>query len=253
MTPLEAINEEMRNLGRPLPPFSIILDRRKMQAWREAIFLPWIAANPEADEKWHTLKAQAVAISDAKDAESLREAMRVQSRAHVERWAGEVTALALDNPKDTYALTEAKRWYPEASWVLMLLGDSGLGKSVAAAWCAREAWVAHGSVRWIPCNQQQLERHFGPDADRLRTAATNATLLVIDDLERERSTDAWVDWLKAVLHQRHAHQRKTIITSNKGGTVLEARLGPATWDRLADGGAIKACHGASMRRERRSA
>lgn len=247
---LEALTEEMRNIGRPRPPFTIILKADAMRAWRNEVFVPWARDNPEAEERWHALKAEAAKLADALEAQEVREAMRIQSRAHVERWAGEVTALALDAPKDTYALVESKAWYLSESWALMLLGDSGLGKSVGAAWCAREAWVAHGSVRWIPCNQQQLERHFGPDADRLRTAATNATLLVIDDLERERSNDAWVDWLKAVLHQRHAHKRKTIITSNKGGTVLEARLGAATWDRLADGGAIKAVHGESMRRRK---
>ena len=254
------LTEELRRIDRPRPPFPYITKPAKMREWTATVLTPWKLANPEAEEEYHRVKAEAVRRSDAVEALGIEAAKREQARAYVERWAGELTALALDTGKPTPALDAAKAWWPSDSWCLVLTGDPGVGKTVGAAWAARESWVKSGNVRWVSVNEASLERLFGPEAERLRMAAKNADMLVLDDVGKDNNSDVWKAWLEAVLDARWRDGRRTVLTTNlsarpdtnlRGETLkapLEVRLGLRLWDRLAQGGKLVACGNVSLRR-----
>jgi DNA replication protein DnaC len=61
---------------------------------------------------------------------------------------------------------------------------------------------------------------------------TQCDLLVIDDIDKVKQSDAFHEFLYLVVNSRYASQKPTVITTNSSFTKLEEVMGPAISSRL---------------------
>ncbi len=167
---------------------------------------------------------------------------------------------AIRNEKPTDCLTAAKNWWAADKRTfpaLVMLGDVGQGKTVAAAWCAVE-WARGYPWNKLPTgsNERPMVWLDGPRlrelgsfdeaaADLLASAAT-AQLTIVDDAGRDGSPRA-MEALSDVLMERVDNYRPTVLTSNLKGEQFRARYGVALADRLRACAVVPKLTGASMR------
>lgn len=167
---------------------------------------------------------------------------------------------------------EALRWVSRflandpPGWLFLLLaGEPGLGKTVAASWYADAPWIGtelgwKGEPRTVTrevnarfVTATELARQSAFDAEWWG-ALRDAARLVIDDLGVERLDDkGWaLSNLVDLLLHRHAHQLPTVITMNIGQQTFEARYaahdGGRLRDRLAQSAWFVVLKGPSLRR-----
>lgn len=138
---------------------------------------------------------------------------------------------------------------------LALLGDVGLGKTVAAAWVFRElarrtsADLPTGSAEplvWVQGPLFTRMSAFSSDDDRALERCRAAKLLVIDELGDE-STALGISTVRDLCMARESAGRRTIITSNANPAAFEMRYGKALWDRLGARGIVTGLKGKSLR------
>jgi len=112
---------------------------------------------------------------------------------------------------------------------VLLHGVTGTGKTRAAWRMFNEAWFKcyprHAEFLTMRKLEQKIEHGFkdgnhGDILDRL----INTTILCIDDLGKERLTPRMETDLFAIIDERTANQRATIITTNYNGTGLSDRF-----------------------------
>lgn len=114
--------------------------------------------------------------------------------------------------------------------LMALCGNTGAGKSFAAAWWLKNE-VA-GVKIWIDCFDLERLPRNDPRIDVLFSCRA----LVIDDLgtesvdERER----FLSLFDSIMRRRHANFLKTVITSNGSMNDLISRYGERFADRLKD-------------------
>lgn len=167
---------------------------------------------------------------------------------------------AIRNEKPTECLKAAQAWWTSDRRTfpaLVMAGDVGQGKTVAAAWCCVE-WA-----RTYPWNRLPTGSNESPmvwlDGPRLRTlgsfdeaaadllaAAATAQLTVVDDAGREGDRRA-LEALSDVLMERVDNYRATILTSNLKGEAFRERYGIALADRLRACAVVPKLTGASLR------
>ena len=204
--------------------------------------------------KYYAALRTRMAMTDAED--QALQAPRALARAGVP-----VAALrVLWRPDSTAALEGARAWWAgdkRASPALVLLGWVGVGKTVAAAWCAREwargypwnrlptgsnqaplVWLAGGHLR-------ELSR-FDAGAQQLLSELTRASLVVFDDSGREGDRRT-IEALSDALVERVDSRRLTVLTSNLRGVAFRARYGVALADRLRASAVVPRLTGASLR------
>jgi len=124
----------------------------------------------------------------------------------------------------------------------VLLGKTGKGKSLAAAWAADRCRLANSEtwVKWIRADE--LSRIL---ADRGGSENINllklARLLVIDELGYERFPELVLE----VLGSRHDNSRPTIVTSGSTEKEIAVRYSDATIRRIIEigNGAVIDCEG----------
>lgn len=130
---------------------------------------------------------------------------------------------------------------------VLLLGSVGVGKTHMACALARHAWDDGLNVLFLPV--VELLDQLRPDGIKdAMSRATNADVLVLDDLGGERPTDWTGERLYAVINRRWLEERPTIVTSNLTGDDLEAAAGPRVWSRLYHG-AMRLSVGGTDRRK----
>lgn len=169
---------------------------------------------------------------------------------------------ALRALEDWPAVDAAKKWLAmPGEWVnfLALMGDTGLGKTVAAAYAFREQArrtspdLQTGQAEplvWLQAQVFTRISAFSDDDRRTMERAKAARFLVLDELGDE-ATAMGVAAVKELCMAREAAGRRTVITTNlRGGTgdSFELRYGAALWDRLTTRGVVPKLTGPSRRR-----
>lgn len=168
--------------------------------------------------------------------------------------------LAIGNEKPTDAIRKAQMWWRgdrKNFPALVMAGDVGQGKTVAAAWCALEwatgyPWNALPSGQnaqpfaWIDGPGMRKLGEWGEEAQDLLACAATAQLTVIDDAGREGDRRAY-EALSDLVMERVDRNRSTILSSNMKGEMFRARYGIALADRLRARAVIVSAKGESMR------
>lgn len=164
------------------------------------------------------------------------------------------------NDKPTTCIATAKQWWAgdlKLFPALVMAGGFGVGKTVAAAWCAVE-WA-----REYPWNQLPTGSNESPmvwiDGPRIRelglfneasadllSAASAAQLTIVDDVGREGDRRA-LEALSDVLMERLDARRATVLSTNVKGNDFVARYGGGLADRLRALAIFATARGPSLR------
>jgi hypothetical protein len=195
----------------------------------------------------------ATAIIATMDSEA-REARRYMSQLEYLRWTG----LGRDDAREaldveiieTQALGAVRSWHEDGSpGALMLIGERGLGKGVAAAQWALLEREAGRSARWLSaCHWGTLDR--AGQAELLRRCEV-ALALIVDDVGAGASKGEWFkDKVQGLLEQRVADGRPSLVLANGLPEQLRAWVGDRMLDRLRIGGGMLRLQGKTLRRPR---
>jgi DNA replication protein DnaC len=133
-------------------------------------------------------------------------------------------------------------WLRSESWCLVMSGDPGCGKTVAAAYAC-----AHlGGCAWI--SAAELMRMSMYDSGAWTQLAT-CKLLVVDDLGSEfvDGPGSMLARLDGVLDDRYRREKKTLITTNLSPSSFKQRYKERIADRVRDGGLFFISSDKSMR------
>ncbi len=201
-----------------------------------ATIAKWDAAHPQELARWSGLQS----ALDALRAENAKTAKAEEEAAGLRRVVGARIAEVLSNPKDTETLTAAREWAAGQFWSLVFLGNPGNGKSVAAAFLAKQ-WISRAgvdSVEWLRAQEVATLSAYGREAQDLKARARRVKLLVIDDYGDESESAPWKAWLGDVLGARYAAEARTVITSNLDAETFKARVGLRLTDRFREGAVI---------------
>lgn len=148
------------------------------------------------------------------------------------RW---LRACLVNGLSTTPALEYAREFSKGSDWILVLSGDTGTGKSVAACW-----WATNVGAGWISA-QELADSRVRYDLEIHRPA------LVIDDLGEENLTQAALAKISAAINERYQHRHKTVITTNLTAPTFAVRYQRRIADRIDDGGGFMHIPGGSMR------
>lgn len=179
-------------------------------------------------------------------AQAERRARRAEAGAIRDRLPGFLAAPKLHELEQRIAspgmLSLAREWSPRTHGNAVLLGETGQGKSTAAAVVFRrllqhgwrdggEAWAFARGMRW--CRAEQLEREMrahpmGKGECPAFRDAVNASLLVLDELGWERDPKG----IASVLAERYDSPRLTIVTSGQTLRQLSEAYGAAVVRRM---------------------
>lgn len=127
---------------------------------------------------------------------------------------------------------------------LMLIGQRGLGKTVAAAWAIAEAGGFYLSG---PSLAELAESSFWRDAD-MRDNILGARLVVLDDLGTEDPSTKVQQYVGRLINERQGRRMMTMLTGNISEADMEARYGDRAAERIWHQGAVFDVAGQTMRR-----
>lgn len=135
-------------------------------------------------------------------------------------------------------------WAQHPQGFLLLSGKNGTGKSFAAdriyekmGHCKRPYHnpdlalfytQATLNIKWL-----DMFKHDG--ATYLYSTLIQTKLLVLDDIGTRTPTDAFMDFLYAVVDDRYNNRKATIITTNLSSTDMREKFGDAFTSRVASG------------------
>ena len=234
---LTDIQADLTALGRPRFPSSPTPTR--LELWRNEVDL-WRKHNPDGDARYEALLAEWEAYEVAQS--RAREGVTTLARYGVQ----ERLAKAAASPRDSEPMTLARTWWAGAKPWLVMLGATGVGKSVAAAWVLTRALEARQSVLWVSASELAM-RAGGFDGQTFALKCKGVELLVIDDIGTEHLTDFSRSVRDEVLMFRHEALSRTVLTSNLDGKAFAERLGVRMADRLRGACVSKAFAGPSLR------
>lgn len=152
--------------------------------------------------------------------------------------------------KTTDAVQHVEQWLPTDASLLVLAGDVGTGKTLAAANGLVAWWRWYLSFRGRHPDRPVLAR--GKDGfptwattfdlaraapwDRVVERWKRCPFLVIDDVGEEESTGKFLALFGGILSARHAAGHRTVVTTNLTGATFAKRYGTRITDRLREGG-----------------
>jgi DNA replication protein DnaC len=129
---------------------------------------------------------------------------------------------------------------------LLLAGDNGVGKSFVA----KAIYEAHATyklpyydmdeaffINQADLNEKWLNAKNENSAMELSNRLKKTKLLVLDDLGTKAPSDAFADFLYAIIDYRWNHKDSlgTIITTNMTGKITRERFGDPILSRIASG------------------
>lgn len=171
------------------------------------------------------------------------------------------TAAAARKHHPTAALDAAKHWYRterSARNALVLLGKTGVGKSVAAAWCVME-WGSERpwwrgnpggplkpAVVWLYVPPVQALTLVLEENQRALDNALAAELLVLDEVVLEAGK-AGAAAVRTLIARRLDSGRPVVLTTNLDAAQLREALGSNISDRLRQCGRFPRLPAESMR------
>lgn len=161
-------------------------------------------------------------------AEAERRARR--PRLLVERlgWPARPVSEAVGADITKPCIREVAEWQCTASHCLLVLsGERGAGKTVAAAWWALRQT---GAVEFVTAHEFVTASSF--EGERDRWIAADA--LVLDDLgvEYQDAKGASASALDALVNEFYSHGRPLVMTTNLGRDEFKARVGERIADRI---------------------
>jgi hypothetical protein len=156
-----------------------------------------------------------------------------------------VEVLRADKLAPTKALDHAAVFTNGDKTVLVLLGGTGAGKTLATCWIAqqfggpRPGWIRAGG----------LERAGRYDRD-LHQWIAERTLLVVDDLGVEfmDGKGAFLSVLDELVDAAWCRNGRLVLTSNLSVEAFAARYESRIWSRICDVGMVGNCGGKDLRR-----
>jgi DNA replication protein DnaC len=128
------------------------------------------------------------------------------------------------------AYREAKKWAQQPSGWLVLLGESGRGKTHLAAAIANERLEAGDTVCFanVPDLLDELRATFAPDStvryDDLFARLREVPVLILDDLGAHQTTPWAQEKLYQILNHRYEGRMPTVITTNTEMSKLDQRI-----------------------------
>jgi DNA replication protein DnaC len=138
---------------------------------------------------------------------------------------------------------QADRNAPIASVIhgpsLLLLGQTGVGKTYEAYGAARALAVSGVYAQWAVTTAADLyaalRPRFGVDSEAEFRKYRDARLLLVDDLGAERKPTEFTEEINfRLINHRYEHHLPTLMTSNVEPKDLAARLGDRVISRLAE-------------------
>jgi DNA replication protein DnaC len=162
-------------------------------------------------------------------------------------------------PGESKALTAARAFIRDREKLfLVLLGPTGVGKTLAAAlvaldFCARWPWNqqstggTHSPLHYVDAATLTRLSAFDDEAQRYVQDLKDARLLVLEDAGDE-GTELGKGVLVELLMHRHATERRTVLTSNLTREGFKARYGDAVADRVRSSGLVPNLSGEKSRR-----
>lgn len=231
-------------IGRPVPRFG------NLRAVNESLFeiREWDAANPTEAANHRALcdEVDRVEAAELEAERSTRRAERITA-AIDSSGAGTRSLEAATAPKNTQALAATRAWLSDPKqWALVLRGDVGTGKTVAACWALKTVAKQAETVAFRRGGEIVRLSGFDEGARELSRLKA-AGLLVIDDIGAEQLTDWGRSLLSELLDTRCEGRLRTVLTANPTWDELVKRLGSRIVDRLRDGGRVVELSGESMR------
>lgn len=225
----------------------------------------WDAEHPEQAAEYRALVAELEALTEREERQQaerdrLERALRHMAVKLERSGIGDRSLAAAQNAQETEALAVVRRWMPDhaLTW-LVLCGDKGVGKSVAATWALVEVMRGGGTAARIDATRLATLSQFDAGAAELAWLK-RVDMLLVDDIGTELLNDFARTRMHELFEERHETYRRTIITSNlpwyaatKDGVTLPglaARLGERLVDRIAQAGrAVQLAAIKSMRRK----
>lgn len=239
------LDAEMVALGRPLPPAVSFIRgglkgdfNARTAAWR-AQCDAWEQANPDAAIRWAELKLEAESEQERIDAVKFSDdAWRYELMQRL-GFPSRAVELCRAELRDTACFTAARDWAAQGlAWCLVLTAGPGCGKTVAATWAAHQLLSRSFRPLFVSCPRLAESNLYDVAGEVGRFRARNAPVLVLDDLgegKREQKSEPWNAWLDEVLTERHAKNKRTVITTNRTVDELRTWLGARLFDRLREG------------------
>lgn len=141
-------------------------------------------------------------------------------------------AIVHDRALDTRALQLVRAWVASSRPALVLLGDRGQGKTVAAAWA-----LARCAGRYVRASDLCEMREAGWRQRDAYQRHLRTELLVVDELGTEADLTAAARMLQDVVDARQRRPRLTLLLGNQmSREELAERYDPRTLDRLGTSG-----------------
>jgi DNA replication protein DnaC len=239
MRSAQDIAAELDALGSPKPSWvsigAVAASLALLRRWREE--------NPDKARRYESLMCELREVEQHERELASIERMHERARAS---GLGERTREAAAEPKDTPALLATRQWLESGKVWLLLAGDVGTGKSVAAAWALLEVARAGQTVAFRRAAEVARLSGFDAGAEEL-ARLKRVGLLVLDDLGTECATGWGTSILHELLDTRHESKLRTIVTSNLKRADARARLGDRLADRVQQDGRVVWLEGKSMR------
>lgn len=139
----------------------------------------------------------------------------------------------------------------------VLLGPRGTGKTQAATQIAYEYCARHKAhVQYELCFamlQDIKKRAYDDHKGSWGTLAeqVKCDLLVVDELQEMRQSEDDIRWMTALLDQRYARKKASILIANLVPQALPGVMGPSVMSRLEETGQIVVCDWGSFRKRPR--
>lgn len=148
------------------------------------------------------------------------------------------TFLTYDQTRFTSAYIAARSFAAQPRGNLVLYGSFGVGKTHLESAICNELRARNVQCYFTPAPQfflayNDLLMHNG-DAPGLLKRAQTVPLLVLDDIDKARPTEARWDTYWMILNARYAAGRPTVLSTNRMDTLHEY-IGEATVSRLNKG------------------
>jgi DNA replication protein DnaC len=136
----------------------------------------------------------------------------------------------------------------ERAGSLLLLGDLGVGKTLASLLLGRDMHEAGRLVRFCPV--VELLEALRPDGGAGPADFTRPDVLILDDLGAEKPSEWVLERLYLIVNRRWLDCRPTIVTTNMEPPELKHLITARTYDRLLDDGTAIRMVGESRRHPR---
>lgn len=166
-------------------------------------------------------------------AEAERRARRPRLLTERLGWPSRAVSAAAEADEGKPCIRAVAEWQrSESHCLLVLSGERGAGKTVAAAWWALRQ---SGAVEFVTAEKFVTSSAY--DGERSRWISADA--LVLDDLgvEYQDVKGAAASALDALVNEFYSHGRPLVITTNLGRAEFKTRVG----ERIAD--RIRECNG----------